>query len=392
MRPLTSDSDTLQFTTTDTPFRSFWMAGFEASSHINRAGARLDMIAATQHDLNAAEDYARVRQLGIRTVRDGVRWHLIDRGSHYDFSSLAPMAEAANRQGVQVIWDLCHYGWPDGVDLFSAAFINRFARFCGAVARLMRGLTDQPAVYVPINEISFFTWAVSTRGIFFPYELGRSGELKRHLVQAAIAGMEAIWAVEPRARMAHVDPVFNVVPPRDRPDLGPLASAETGSQWEGWDLLSGRKEPHLGGHPRYLDLFGVNYDSGNQWEVGENALDWDEPRPDERRVPFWHLLRRVHERYGRPMFVAETGHFGKGRVGWVREIGDQVRQAQAMGLPVKGVCLYPALDRPDWDDDSHWHNSGLWDLRRHADGRLERVLHEPCAAEVRRLTGAKEQQ
>ncbi len=40
---------------------------------------------------------------------------------------------------------------------------------------------------------------------------------------------------------------------------------------------------------------------------------------------------------------------------------------------MEGVCLYPIIDRPDWDNPNHWHNSGLWDFRETAGGRLERV-------------------
>ena len=53
-------------------FSSFWMGGFESSTHINRHGHRLDMIAATQHDRFAEEDYSRLRQMGITAVRDTV--------------------------------------------------------------------------------------------------------------------------------------------------------------------------------------------------------------------------------------------------------------------------------------------------------------------------------
>ena len=60
-------------------FQSFWMAGFESSCHINQSGRRLDMIAATQHDRFIDEDYARLLPFGMRTVRDTVRWHLIER-------------------------------------------------------------------------------------------------------------------------------------------------------------------------------------------------------------------------------------------------------------------------------------------------------------------------
>jgi hypothetical protein len=42
--------------TTQAPlFRSFWLAGFESACHINRYGQRLDLLAATQHDQQAAD-------------------------------------------------------------------------------------------------------------------------------------------------------------------------------------------------------------------------------------------------------------------------------------------------------------------------------------------------
>src|SRR5215831_14022395 len=89
-------------------FRSFWMAGFECSCQINAAGVRLDMTAALQHDTYAAEDYRMLRDAGIVTARDGLRWHRIDCGDRYDWSSWTPMLDAARDTGVQVIWDLCH--------------------------------------------------------------------------------------------------------------------------------------------------------------------------------------------------------------------------------------------------------------------------------------------
>jgi hypothetical protein len=51
---------------------------------------------------------------------------------------------------------------------------------------------------------------------------------------------------------------------------------------------------------------------------------------------------------------------------------------------VEGLCIYPVVDRPDWDDPGHWHNSGLWDLRP-GDGRLERVACEEYLVELGRI-------
>src|SRR5437763_7670011 len=111
-------------------FRSFWMGGFESSCHINRRRQRLDMIVATQHDRFVDEDYERLLSFGMRTARDTVRWHLIERTpGDYDFSSFDGQIDAARRHRLQIIWDLCHYGWPDDVDVFRPEFVDRFARF-----------------------------------------------------------------------------------------------------------------------------------------------------------------------------------------------------------------------------------------------------------------------
>ncbi len=60
------------------PFQSFFMAGFECSSHRRADGRRLDLLASTGHDRWAAEDYGAVAAHGLRTVRDGVRWHRVE--------------------------------------------------------------------------------------------------------------------------------------------------------------------------------------------------------------------------------------------------------------------------------------------------------------------------
>jgi len=54
------------------------------------------------------------------------------------------------------------------------------------------------------------------------------------------------------------------------------------------------------------------------------------------------------------------------------------------GVPVEAVCLYPIIDRFEWEDPAHWHNSGLWDFAPDANGNFIRVLNEPYATEFRR--------
>jgi beta-glucosidase/6-phospho-beta-glucosidase/beta-galactosidase len=370
-------------------FRSFWLGGFESACQITQAGRRLDMLAVTQHDRQAAGDYARLREVGIRAARDGVRWPLIERApGRYDFSSLAPMATAAREHGIQVLWNICHYGWPDDLDIFAPAFVDRFARFCGAVARFFADQSDEVPFYTPINEISFLAWAAGSKGYIYPCQRDRGLELKRQLVRAVVAGCEAIWEVDPRARIVHVDPIIHVVTPRARPELAEAAAGQRAGQFESWDMLAGRAHPDLGGSMRYLDIMGLNFYHSNQWEHpgdDENArLRWEDSPRDERWVPLHRLLGEVYERYGRPLFLSETSHFGVGRAPWIAEIAVEVAQARASGTPIEGICIYPILDRPDWDNLSHWHHSGLWDVDPMPDGTLRRVLNREYAAELAR--------
>src|SRR3954470_12100114 len=93
-------------------FTSFFIGGFECSTHIRRDGVRLDLLKATQHDLYAESDFRTLAQHGIRTMRDGLRWHLIERRpGQYDWSSFLPLLRAARKTNTQVIWDICHWGW-----------------------------------------------------------------------------------------------------------------------------------------------------------------------------------------------------------------------------------------------------------------------------------------
>lgn len=228
-------------------FRSFWQAGFESATHRNRKRRRVDMIAATQHLEHADADYALLRDMDILVAREGVRWPLVEAGGEYDFSSLAPLVEAGRRHGIQIMWTLCHYGWPDDLDVFAPAFVDRFARYCGAVARFIAAGDAGVPFYSPMNEISFLAFAAGQVGWFYPYAHDRGDELKAQLVRAAIAGIEALWAVDPRARIAHVDPIINVVAASRRPGQTASAAAQHASQFAAWDWLAGRARPELGG-------------------------------------------------------------------------------------------------------------------------------------------------
>jgi protoporphyrinogen oxidase/glycosyltransferase involved in cell wall biosynthesis len=285
---------------------------------------------------------------------------------------------------LQVIWTLCHYGWPDDVDVYSPEFIGRFSHYCYRVVDYLESFSTSNAVsvYSPINEISFASWASARNRFMCPNPGEDDGtELKRQLVRATLKSCEAIWEINPSARILHCDPTIHVVAPHDRPDLEDHAIMYRESQFEAWDMLCGNREPELGGAPRFLDLIGVNYYHSNQWEIEGNDLDWHLDHP--RRLPLYSLLTEVYHRYRRPVLLSETSHVGSGRGAWIKEVAEQASLAQQLGVDLQGICLYPIVDRPDWDDPHQWHKSGLWDVNILGEKRYQRVLSEPYAIGLR---------
>ena len=359
-------------------FASFLMGGFECSSCRRKDGRRLDLLAGTGHDRWAAQDYQAVKAHGMRTVRDGLRWHLLEpRPGVYEWSSFDHQLAAAEATGTQVIWDICHYGFPDGLDIWQPAFVERFARFAGAVAAHVRDRSDAVPYYCPVNEISFWAWAGGDVAYFNPGALGRGMELKHQLVRASIAAIEAVRAIEPRARFVQADPLINVRAAPGRPGDAEPAEHYRQAQFEAWDLLSGKAWPGLGGRPEYLDILGVNFYPHNQWYLNDGAI----PLGHEHFRPLAGMLKEAHVRYGRPMVITETGAEGDAREPWLDYIGQQVARALAAGVPVEGVCLYPVLDYPGWDDDRHCHTGllGFADIHGH------RHVHDPSALALERM-------
>ncbi len=125
-------------------FASFFIAGFEGATGYDREGRWFDQVAATRHDREAENDYRMIAAAGFRAARECVRWPLVDLGGgRFDFSSVRPMIDAARDNGVEVIWDLFHFGYPAGLDPLSPEFVERFAAYCDAVARYVAPRTEE---------------------------------------------------------------------------------------------------------------------------------------------------------------------------------------------------------------------------------------------------------
>lgn len=365
-------------------FKSFFMGGFECSTHYTRQGKRLDQLAATQHDRFAASDYARLREYGILTVREGIRWFRIETTpGHYDFTDALPLIRAAEAAGIQVIWDLMHFGYPDDLDPYSATFITRFAAFAREFTHVLKSETDATPFITPINEISFLAFQGSEIGTINPFSLNCGDVLKAQLVRATIEGMEAIRAIAPDARFVLTDPLFNAVADTESLHDKECARAYSYARYEVWDLLAGDLHPELGGARKYLDIIGLDYYPWNQW-IYVNDLESGATltRDDPRYIPLHRLLIEVYERYQRPLLITETSTENDARAEWLAYVSEQARLALQAGVPLEGICLYPIVNFPGWENERACEN-GLWGV---CDQDGARPIYEPLARELIRQT------
>ncbi|MBP1225674.1 hypothetical protein [Flavobacterium sp. 1355] len=351
-------------------FTTFFMGGYECADHINRSGERINLLKETQHDIRFSEDYEALSAIGIKTVREGICWSAVEKSPGvFDFSGVLNRMQAAEKFGIQQIWDLIHFGYPDGIYPTHPHFCNRFEKLCEAFTLFYKEHSKQDLFVVPINEISFLSWhSGDVRGTV-PFAVNSGWDIKYHLCKAAILGIKKIKKIDPESHVIIVEPLVRVHP--SGPETVNEAIALNENQYQAMDIIAGRMCPELGGSEELLEILGFNYYWNCQWEISGKPLDW--PDKQQSRIPFSELLQEVYKRYQKPVFISETGHFGSGRIEWLNEVTSECLLAQKNGVDLRGICIYPVTDRPDWDDLTKYCECGIWDL----DENSNRIPHQP---------------
>ena len=182
--------------------------------------------------------------------------------------------------------------------------------------------------------------------------------------------------------MLVAEPLIAVHPTDDSPAAIAHAAALHRVQYDAVDCLLGRRHPEFGGTEGMIDVIGLNYSPYNQWRPFEPPVAVD----PEDQLPLRTLLLDAHGHYGRPLFVAETGCEGDDRALWFDMVMREVSAARGAGVPIEGVCLYPILDHPGWDDDRRCPNGLMCGY-----SASPRVVHRPLANAIaawQRLEGA----
>jgi beta-glucosidase/6-phospho-beta-glucosidase/beta-galactosidase len=351
-------------------FASFFQAGFECSSHRRRDGVRLDLIRATSHDKHVLRDFRLCKQLGFGTIRDGLRWYLIEKTpGQYDWSSWLPALEAAESVGLQVIWDLFHYGSPDCVDAAAPDFPDRFTEFAIAAVEVQQSVSARPPIVCPLNEINFMSWAVDDD--YFPRVGPRErGWFKHQLVHAAVMAARAIKQRWPKTTIVWAEPLIHIAPHDRQRRTIRAAKANLNGMYEAYDWIMGLSEPEIGGDPSLVDVLGLNFYPHNQWYLDGPTI----PMGHHEYRPLADMLVEMAERYEKPIFLSETGAEGSAKPSWLHYVCNEVREAMDQGADIRGICWYPITAYPGWDNSRHAETGLLStivaDGSRHVDERL----------------------
>ncbi|MGZ9185931.1 MAG: hypothetical protein ACXW6R_14685 [Candidatus Binatia bacterium] len=246
-----------------------------------------------------------------------------------------------------------------------------FAKFAADTAKIVRAHSSSAPTYCPINEISFWAWAGGEVGRFYPVSTGRGNDLKRQLVLAYLAAVKSIRNVDPRARFVTAEPVINVSGAGQCDEQVRAAKALHDAQYSAVDMLLGLECPELGGSNAAVDVIGVNFYPDNQWFYGGSTI----PLGHHAYRPLREMLADTFVRHQRALFISETGSEGTARPTWLHYVAAETRAARSMGIPVGGICLYPILDYPGWDNDRDCA-VGLFC------GSDDRVCYQPLADQI----------
>lgn len=358
-----------------------WAVGEEASDplvHFTdgdgvRRTTRVDELGGCGHLQRMEQDCADVALIGAGVLRYGMPWQRTEvEPGVYDWSLWDRALAAAESAGLEVVVDLCHFGLPDhlcGADSTHAGFtdpvwVDAFLRYVEAFLARYRG----PRWFTPVNEpttTAFCSalWGAWNDGLTSVEDYGRAlvlCELADALAAAAILADRPAWfpGAEALSIPALVHPArqdeaeaklsqwFASLDLRTGHPLDPGAEALLAAVPDTWlDRLSAvaGTEGIIVGH----DIYPVSVQAFGSVDDDPVELTIDD------RVDAWAgFARRCHNRYGLPLWVAETSNLGLDPgdgPSWLDALGCACGDLRADGVDVRGICWYSRGDQLDWD-------------------------------------------
>lgn len=348
--------------------RSFrWIVGIE-NAYI--PDMEVDELGWTGHRQRWREDLALAVEAGADAIRYGITWPEVEtRPGYYDWSAVDAVVQECSRLGLEPIWDLVHFGVPAYLrgGYLDPDFPTAFVAYAGAFAERYRGVI---AKVTPWNEPYISTYFRAGWGIWPPHLEGREGfaTMFAPLMTALHGGIKRMAAVAPEMQVWLNDGADSFHPVRS----GVVAEAgfRTLQRYAPFDVLLGLavagQETHewlvsagfpvttlerLAADPVHIDVIGLDYypDTEHDFDVDENGAT----HIVRATRPFGLAATALayHQRYDRPLFVAESSTAGTDaeRRAWLDWNVAEIEKARAQGVDVQGYTWWPLFDHIDWN-------------------------------------------
>jgi beta-glucosidase/6-phospho-beta-glucosidase/beta-galactosidase len=344
---------------------------------------RVDEMERCGHYRRWREDFALVRELGLRWLRYGPPYYLAHTGAgRYDWGFADETFHALDQLGIRVIADLCHFGVPDWLgDFQNPDWPALFAEYARAFAERY----PQVRLFTPVNEVYIAAMFSARHGWW--NERGTTDRTfvtaLKHLAKANVLAMRAILEVRPDAVFVQSESTEYFHP--ESPEAVPHAEVLNQRRFVSLDLSYG--------HPVSADTWHWLRDNGmtraeytwfgqhhvrSRCVLGNDYYPTNEHlvRADGTHGPlgetfgYYVITRQYYDRYQLPVVHTETNvQDAAAAPGWLRKQWANLMRLRQDGVPVLGFTWYSLTDQVDWDVALREHNGrvnpcGLYDLDR----------------------------
>ncbi|MEO7521343.1 MAG: family 1 glycosylhydrolase [Gemmatimonas sp.] len=369
---------------TGEPGNFMFATGIECSyPTIDGGRLRRDQLAECGHYERWREDLALVHELGLKVLRYGLPYHVINTGAgEYDWSFADEVMAEMQQLEITPILDLMHFGVPDWLGNFQNPELpGHFANYVEAVA------TRYPWVryYTPVNEI-YVTAKLSAKDGAWNEQLKSDRAFvnaMKHIVAASILATHRIAKHRPDAVIVQSESAEYTHEARAEPSRE--VSLRNKQRFIPLDLLYAhapdadvcmflmdngltRAEYNwfMLGEPPGYQVMGNDYYGRN-----ERIILPDGTSIAAEDVTGWYLITKAYyERYKKPVMHTETNVFDADQAPtWLWKQWINVLRMRADGVPVLGFTWYSLIDQIDWDiglaeKRGNVNACGLYDLAR----------------------------
>ena len=358
--------------------------GIECSYPTIQGGKlRRDQLAECGHYERWREDFALVKDLGLRSLRYGLPLHRIcqaDGGFDWSFSDQA-LAEL-KRLEIEPILDLMHFGVPDHWGNFQNPDLPvLFADYCDRVAERYPWVR----CFTPVNEI-YVTARNSAKDGLWNEELKGDRSFVtaiKHIAAASILGTQAIAARRPDCIIIQSESAECMH--QAAPTQSAQVTLSNKLRFLSLDLLYANapdaevmlylldngmtREEYawfMAGEPPGYQIMGTDYYGRNEKIMKPNG----EVISAEDVYGWREITKEYYQRFKKPVFHTETNTFDPELAPqWLWKQWVNILAMRDDGVPVLGFTWYSLTDQIDWDSQLAEKNNrviacGLFDLDR----------------------------